>query len=292
VTAGRTWFIGRPVTTRGPGPMHKSALDKLATFRRAYLAHVEEEPLTVLDVGSAVADPSHESNRSELQNPAWALRGLDIAPGTNVDVVVTEPYDWREVPSGSVDVVTCSQVFEHAEYFWITMLEIARVLKTHGLAFVNAPGAGPLHRYPVDCWRFYDDAFPALARYAGLDLLESQVQWAPAYRKGLQWRDATGIMQRPQRTPEAERERALRIAAAKLSVRPELTQADLDALGAPEAVPQRSAIGPSATRGCLVAREAEVLDGASNWGHRAYLIRRELRSIGQILTRPLRDLRL
>jgi SAM-dependent methyltransferase len=272
--------------------MHKSALDKLATFRRAYLAGVEDAPLMVLDVGSAVADPTHESNRSELQNPAWTLRGLDIAPAPNVDIVVAEPYDWREVPSGSVDVVTCSQVFEHAEYFWITMMEIARVLKTHGLAFVNAPGAGPLHRYPVDCWRFYDDAFPALARYAGLDLLESQVQWAPAYRKGLQWRDATGIMQRPVRTPEAEAELARRIAAAKLSAKGAVSREDLAALGDEAAPPGVSPIGKQASRNCLAAREDEVIAEASTLSHRAFLIRRELRNIGQILTRPLRDLRL
>jgi SAM-dependent methyltransferase len=272
--------------------MHKSALDKLATFRRAYLAGVEDAPLAVLDVGSAVADPAHDSNRSEMQNPAWTLRGLDIEAAPNVDIVVAEPYDWREVPSGSVDVVTCSQVFEHAEYFWVTMMEISRVLKTHGLAFVNAPGSGPLHRYPVDCWRFYDDAFPALARYAGLDLLESQVQWAPAYRKGLQWRDATGIMQRPLRTPEAEAGMARRIAAAKLSAKADVSQEDLRALEVAPGQVEVSAIGPQAGRNSLAAREDQVIAGASTLSHRAFLIRRELRNIGQILTRPLRDLRL
>ena len=42
----------------------------------------------------------------------------------------------------------------------------------------------------------------------------------------------------------------------------------------------------------LAAREDEVIAGASTLSHRAFLIRRELRNIGQILTRPLRDLRL
>ena len=272
--------------------MHDSALDKLRTFRRAYLAAYESAPLSVLDVGSAVAHPGHDSNRTVMQNPAWTLRGLDIEAGINVDVVVAEPYDWREVPSGSVDIVTCSQVFEHAEYFWITMLEIGRVLKANGVAFINAPGAGPLHRYPVDCWRFYDDAFPALARYAGLTLVESQVQWAPAYRKGLQWRDATAIMQRPVRDAEAERDVAWRTAGAKLSARPHVTQAHVAAIAEEPPAPQTSVLAAMVDQGCLRRREAEMLAAESAWARRAFLIRRELRSIGQIISRPLGDLRL
>jgi SAM-dependent methyltransferase len=272
--------------------MHESALDKLRTVRTAYMADVEQTPLEVLDVGSAVAHPGHESNRSVMANPAWTLRGLDIAPGENVDVVVARPYDWTEVPSGSVDVVTCSQVFEHAEYFWITMMEISRVLKTHGVAFINAPGAGPLHRFPVDCWRFYDDAFPALARYSGLTLLESQVQWAPAYRKGLQWRDATAVMQRPARSAAEEHAMAVRIAGAKLSAMDEIGLATFAAVGAPPAPVEASAIGPREGLGALEQRAASLMRDTSALGRKAFLIRRELRSIGEIITRPLDDLKL
>jgi hypothetical protein len=272
--------------------MHDSALDKLRTFRSAYLSSVEAAALSVLDVGSAVASPGHDSNRSVMRNDAWTLRGLDIAAGENVDVVVAEPYDWREVPTGTIDVVTCSQVFEHAEYFWITMMEISRVLKVHGVAFINAPGSGPLHRYPVDCWRFYDDAFPALARYAGLDLLESQVQWAPAYRKGLQWRDATAIMQRPVRTAGEEQAMAWRIAGAKLSAKAEIAHETLMAVAAPPLPAAVSAIGPLQGQAALERRAATLLEATSTLSHKLFLIRRELRSIGEIVTRPLRDLRL
>jgi SAM-dependent methyltransferase len=272
--------------------MHDSALDKLRVFRSVYLDGLESTPLSILDVGSAVAHPGHDSNRTVMENAAWTMRGLDIEAGINVDIVVAEPYDWREVPAGSVDVVTCSQVFEHAEYFWITMMEISRVLKVHGLAFINAPGSGPLHRYPVDCWRFYDDAFPALARYAGLDLLEAQVQWAPAYRKGLQWRDATGIMQRPVRTPEEEQAMACRIAAAKLSAKATIGVAELGAVGAAAVEAAASVIGPRQGQGALEKRAGTLMADASALSRKAFLIRRELRSIGEIIRRPIRDLRL
>jgi SAM-dependent methyltransferase len=270
--------------------MHDSALDKLSTFRRAYLSAFEDAPLTVLDVGSAIADPTHDCNRTIMQNARWTLQGLDIEAAPNVDIIVNEPYDWKEVPAASIDVVTCSQVFEHAEYFWITMLEIGRVLKTNGLAFINAPGSGPLHRYPVDCWRFYDDAFPALAKYASLDLIESQVQWAPAYRKSLKWRDATAIMQRPKRDAALERQVALRTAGAKLSAKAVPDVADLHVEALPE--PRASVIAPVTSQGCLKARELALLADVHPVRHRAYLIRRELRSIAQIVSHRLGDLRL
>ena len=177
--------------------MHLSALDKARVFRSAYLSGLEDAPLTILDVGSAIVDPTQHSNRDAMTNPRWTLTGMDIEPGLNVDVAVADPYDWREVESGSVDVVTCSEVFEHAEYFWVTILEIARVLRPRGLAFITSPSPGPLHRYPVDCWRFYDDGLPAVARWGGLTVLDAQVQWMPVYRKGMQWRDASIVLQRP-----------------------------------------------------------------------------------------------
>lgn len=270
--------------------MHDSALDKLKTFRTAYLAAFEQEPLAVLDVGSAIADVTHDCNRTVMENPRWTLRGLDIEAAPNVDLVVAEPYDWAEIPSASVDVITCSQVFEHAEYFWITMLEIGRVLKVNGVAFINAPGSGPLHRFPVDCWRFYDDAFPALARYAALDLVESQVQWAPAYRKSLKWRDATAILQRPERDPATERAVALRTAGAKLSAKAAPDAAFLDRVDA--SAPGRSIIPRLTPVGALRKRETELLATAHPLRHRLHLIKRELRSIAQILSYRLGDLRL
>ncbi|MCX7328493.1 MAG: hypothetical protein NTW00_10335 [Hyphomicrobiales bacterium] len=35
---------------------------------------------------------------------------LDIEAGPNVDMVVAEPNDWREVADASFDIVACSQV--------------------------------------------------------------------------------------------------------------------------------------------------------------------------------------
>ena len=96
-----------------------------------------------------------------------------------MDIVLKNPYKWTEIRSRSADVLISGQAFEHIEFFWITMLEIERVLKPGGLCCIIAPSGGFEHRYPVDCWRFYPDGFTALARFARLDVLEVSTQWQP-----------------------------------------------------------------------------------------------------------------
>lgn len=276
--------------------MHGSAYDKACVFRAAYLADCEDTPLTLLDVGSAMVDGQKLANRAAMANSAWKMIGLDIEPGLNVDVVVADPYDWSEVASGSVDVVTCSEVFEHAEYFWITILEIARVLKPNGLAFITSPGGGPRHRFPVDCWRFYDDAFPALARYAGLNLVEAQVQWVPAYRKGIQWRDSSAVMQKPLRDAVGGFDEALRQSIGK-SLRGEKPAIDEIQVvagrnSAADEINENSPLKPQPGRNAFAAREAELLASGNTLLMKTRLVMRQMREIKRIIATPLKDLHL
>ena len=146
----------------------------MAAFRRNHLDSRRNEPLLILDLGS------HDINgtyRSLFDKPPWRYLGADLAPGDNVDLVLRDPYDWRELKTGSVDIVISGQTLEHTEFFWETMFEIARVLKMHGLCCIIAPSSGPEHRFPIDCWRFYPDGLRAVARYADLEVLEARTQW-------------------------------------------------------------------------------------------------------------------
>ena len=149
--------------------MHQSSLDKMVAFRKKYLAAKNDHPLLILDLGSMDVNGSY---RECFGDSRWTYRGIDLAAGANVDIVLEDPYHWREIRSCTADVVVSGQAFEHIEFFWLTMLEIARVLKPEGLCCLIAPSGGPEHRYPVDCWRFYPDGFTALARFASLDVLE------------------------------------------------------------------------------------------------------------------------
>ena len=154
--------------------MHKSSLDKMLAFRRNYLDSKKNEALLILDLGSLDVNGSY---REYFGTSSWTYRGIDMVPGKNVDIILENPYNWREIKSNSVDVLISGQAFEHIEYFWITMLEIARVLRPGGMCCIIAPSGGPEHRYPVDCWRFYPDGFSAMARFARLEVVEVSTDW-------------------------------------------------------------------------------------------------------------------
>ena len=170
--------------------MHPSSYDKMARFRRDYLDARTRERLTIYDIGSQDINGSYRPLFSE---PAWRYIGVDMAPGNNVDLVLKNPYDWREIAAGSADVVVSGQTFEHTEFFWETTAQIARALKIGGLCCILAPSAGPEHRFPVDCWRVYPDGMRAVARYAGLEVLEAVTQWEdlPEYdNESNKWHDS------------------------------------------------------------------------------------------------------
>lgn len=86
------------------------AFRKAQLFRRTVLAPFENQALDVLEFGSAVVAGGHASNREAFANPHWCHVELDIEAGPNVDMVVAEPNDWREVADASFDIVACSQV--------------------------------------------------------------------------------------------------------------------------------------------------------------------------------------
>jgi SAM-dependent methyltransferase len=169
----------------------------MADFVRKYLAARRDDALTILDLGSQDFNGSY---RPLFEGTAWRYLGVDMEPGKNVELVLRDPYRWREVKPGSADVIVSGQTFEHTEFFWLTAREIARALKTGGLLCVIAPSAGDEHRYPVDCWRVYPDGLQALARHAGLETLECWTQWEdrPQYdNESNKWHDSVLIARKP-----------------------------------------------------------------------------------------------
>ncbi len=154
--------------------MHLSSLDKMKHFRNKYLKGKESEKLTILDLGSQDVNGTYKPIFNE---PSWTYVGADATPGKNVDIVLTDPYCWRELKNAQIDILISGQAFEHIEFFWLTILEVSRVLKPNGLCCIIAPSSGPEHRYPVDCWRFYPDGLAAIARFGALDVVEVNTYW-------------------------------------------------------------------------------------------------------------------
>jgi SAM-dependent methyltransferase len=139
--------------------MHLTALINGKGFFDTYLPGLESP--RILDIGAMDVNGSLRS----VCPPGVDYVGVDMAAGKGVDVVLADPYV-LPFDDASADVVVSSSCLEHCEMFWLLFLEMLRVLRPHGLVYINAPSNGPFHRYPVDCWRFYPDCGRALVAWA------------------------------------------------------------------------------------------------------------------------------
>ena len=178
--------------------MHLSSLQFMQSFHDRHLINRKNDNLLIYDIGSTDFGGSY---KSIFENEKWEYVGVDLAKGPNVDMVIKQPYDWREIKSNSVDVLISGQALEHIEFFWITILEVSRVLKPGGMACIIAPSAGYEHRYPVDCWRFYPDGMKALARFGRLTCVEAFTHWGEIGDPGSDpWHDTVLVAQKPVRS--------------------------------------------------------------------------------------------
>lgn len=130
------------------------------------------EDATVLDVGSQEVAGQEDTSYKRLFSEKIHYTGCDMVHGNNVNIVLKSPYDWGNIQPNQYDYVISGQMLEHVEFPWLTFLEIARVLKRGGICCVIAPSGGPMHNYPLDCYRYYPDGIAALAQYAHLEVLE------------------------------------------------------------------------------------------------------------------------
>lgn len=168
--------------------MHHSALKIGEIFFNTYASNLVAG--RVIDLGSQDINGSLK----QVCPDRFEYLGVDFVPGRGVDIVLTDPYV-LPFESNIADIVVCSSVFEHVEFFWVLFLEVMRVLKPTGLLYLSAPSNGEFHRYPVDCWRFYPDAGSALVRWAERNgvpaaLMESFI----GEQDGDQWNDFVAVI--------------------------------------------------------------------------------------------------
>jgi SAM-dependent methyltransferase len=176
-------------------------------MKRALELHLSDDRhLDVLELGSATSPGQVRTHRSLFENVDHSYIGVDVREGDTVDFVMAEPYT-IPAASNSQDVVICGSVLEHVPFFWASMLEMARVLRTGGLLFVTVPSRGHKHS-GIDCWRVYPDGLRAMAVWARLEVVESHVHYPPLTAehrhdypridaKNHYWGDAVGVFRKP-----------------------------------------------------------------------------------------------
>jgi len=170
--------------------MHISSLD---TLRSVLKKHVlpdsrfsSEALLKIADVGSADINGSYKQIFDLLD---CEYTGIDLEEGPGVSIVLTSPYEFP-LPDDEYDIVFSGQTFEHAGHFWKTFSEMCRITKPDGLIIVITPSRGPVHRYPVDCYRFMPDAMAALAEHGEVVLVDS---WTSDFGP---FHDAVGVFRK------------------------------------------------------------------------------------------------
>ena len=142
--------------------MHPSAMNNGKIFFERYLQYMPAAVKPkVVDIGAQDVNGS----LSSVCPSNVEYIGVDFIVGKGIDVVLEDPYT-LPFEDATIDVVVSSSCFEHSEMFWLLFLEVVRVLKPHGVFYLNAPSNGSFHRYPVDCWRFYPDSAMALVTWA------------------------------------------------------------------------------------------------------------------------------
>lgn len=151
--------------------MHDSSLNIMRDFVERYADPYSDHPKRVLDVGSYDVNGSYRHLFSS--DKKYCYTGLDMEAGPNVNITLAHAYDWSVLYTDHYDIVISGQAFEHMEFFWLIMAEMARVLRVDGLLCLINPIGFKEHRYPVDCYRFLADGMIALARYVGLEILEA-----------------------------------------------------------------------------------------------------------------------
>lgn len=149
--------------------MHANSIRLMKRFVDNYVTNIPGSEVKVVDVGSQDVNGTY---KHLFEDCRYKYTGIDMCPGRNVDIVLSDVYNWNEISPESVDVVICGQAFEHIEYIWNTIIEITRIMKENSYCCIIVPAVCLEHKYPLDCWRFYSDGLKALSKFAGLEVVE------------------------------------------------------------------------------------------------------------------------
>jgi SAM-dependent methyltransferase len=119
--------------------------------------HVPSYVGSVLEVGSYNVNGTP---RTVLQPLCTTYLGIDLTAGPCVDIVMDADSMLQVFSPEQFDTVVCCECLEHSIHPWMIVEAMKTLLKPGGYLWVSTPTFGfPLHRYPIDCYRFGVDAY-------------------------------------------------------------------------------------------------------------------------------------
>lgn len=130
---------------------------RLAQRFRSIVRQTTARPV-VLDIGGRAR--SGKDYRSEL--PDLDVRTVDIIAAEGVDIVADAHELSEHIPPGSVDAIYSVSTFEHLLMPWKVALEMNKVLKPGGLAFIHTHQTVGIHDAPWDFLRFSDASWDGI----------------------------------------------------------------------------------------------------------------------------------
>jgi SAM-dependent methyltransferase len=100
--------------------------------------------------------------------------GFDLYPGPNVDVVGDAHKLSQYFAGQQFDIIYSTAVFEHLAMPWLVAQEIAKLLKTGGIVFVETHFSYSSHERPWHFFQFSDMALKVLFSLAlGIECIEA-----------------------------------------------------------------------------------------------------------------------
>lgn len=131
----------------------------LEFFKNNYLDNQNE--LLILGVGE-------NSNVSGIfDNPNWEYKILGVND-SNADILINDIYMWDEISDNSFDVVFSVDLFNHLEFFWLTIVQMEKILKNDGLLCIIINNDKLNKNY----YDFSLKSLCALARYVNLNIID------------------------------------------------------------------------------------------------------------------------
>jgi len=121
----------------------------------------------VLDIGCG-----EQPFRDYIEECGGSYLGVDVNQNAenNVDIIANAT-DLKIIKTESIDIVLCTEVFEHIDMVDLAFAEICRVLKKEGVLILTSPFIYPLHEEPYDFIRLTPFKIKEMSQKNGTEII-------------------------------------------------------------------------------------------------------------------------